>query len=310
MSASASSSTTAHTGLPVDNKGSTTNAGASDVSTAIKQSRFAPRGFLSSNIDQGQTLLQLSLYCFLTGFTSAPTFLACYLWCGFQTGGLVQLSLAVARLFASSPRDTSFHKPDQQALTSLLSFLVGTALGRIGDKVGPRRRWWIMSATFFMSLLTMAAALCAHFSAGPSIAEFRTEAGWQDALGMAALGFASASLGLQAKGSRELTFFAIACSVLSRVLTCLPQRINSQFGTSVVLTTVWVELLNSPKIFLLGRNKFRDHRVIAVFAVFLGGMCSAGIVFASSSAVAFGVCSGLRIISMFSWLLVPSEVAA
>jgi len=86
-------------------------------------------------------------------------------------GGLVQLALAVARLFASSPRDTTFHKPDQQALTSLLSFLVGTSLGRIGDHIGPRRRWWIMSATFFMSLLTMAAALCAHFSAGPSIAE-------------------------------------------------------------------------------------------------------------------------------------------
>ncbi|GAA5986324.1 hypothetical protein JCM5350_002981 [Sporobolomyces pararoseus] len=284
MSASASSSTTAHTGLPLETKGSTTNAGVSDMPTAIKQSKFRPRSFLTSNIDQGQTLLQLTVYCFLTGFTSAPTFLACYLWCGFQTGGLVQLSLAVARLFASSPRDTTFHKPDQQALTSLLSFLVGTSLGRIGDKVGPRRRWWIMSATFFMSLLTMAAALCAHFSAGPSVAEFRTEAGWQDALGMAALGFASASLGLQ--------------------------RINSQFGTAVVLTTVWVELVCDPKLFAVKAVKSRDHRVIAVFSVFLGGMCSAAIVFQSSSAVAFGVCSGLRLISMLTWLLVPSEVLA
>jgi len=88
MSASASSSTTAHTGLPHHEKGSTTNAGVSDLTTAAQQSRFQPRRFLTSNIDQGQTLLQLTVYCFLTGFTSAPTFLACYLWCGFQSESL------------------------------------------------------------------------------------------------------------------------------------------------------------------------------------------------------------------------------
>jgi len=75
-------------------------------------------------------------------------------------------------------------------------------------------------------------------------------------------------------------------------------RYSAQFGTTVVLTTVWVELLNSPSPFKFGRNKFRDHRVIAVFAVFLGGLCSAGIVFASSSAVAFGVCSGEQDLSL------------
>ncbi|CEQ39366.1 SPOSA6832_00891 [Sporobolomyces salmonicolor] len=255
--------------------GSTTNAGAPDVSTTIKQSRFQPRRFLTSNIDQGQTLLQLSLYCFLTGFTSAPTFLACYLWCGFQTGGLVQLSLAVARLFASSPRDTTFHKADQQALTSLLSFLLGSSIGRIGDRVGPKRRWWIMTATFIMALFAMAAALCAHSAHEPSVAEFRLAASWQNAKGMAALGFASASL--------------------------------AQFGTAVVLTTIWVELVNDPKLFALKLAKSRDHRIIGVFSVFLGGMCSAAIVFASNSATALGVAAGLRIISMLSWLLVPME---
>ncbi|GAA6060160.1 hypothetical protein JCM10212_005161 [Sporobolomyces blumeae] len=287
MSASASSSTTAPIGATTIDKGSTTNAGASDAATAIHETRVQPRSFLTANIDQGQTLLQLTFYCFLTGFTSAPTFLACYLWCGFQTGGLVQLSLAVARLYATN--DRTFHKPDQQALTSLLSFLLGTSLGRIGDKVGARRRWWIMTATFIMALFSMAASLCAHFSNSPSVAEFRTETGWQDAQGMAALGFASASLGLQ--------------GIVSK-------RINSQFGTTVVLTTVWVELCNSPNILRFGKNKFRDHRVIAVFAVFLGGFCSAGIVFASSSAIAFAACTGLRLISILTWLLVPMEKIA
>ncbi|BGP19558.1 hypothetical protein JCM10213_000158 [Rhodosporidiobolus nylandii] len=267
--------------------GTTTSASTSDASRALEQAhRFSASRFLEANIDPNQTLWQLVGYCFLTGFTSAPTFLACYLWCGFQTGGLVQLSLAVARLFSTG--DHTFHKPDQQALTSLLSFLLGTSLGRIGDKVGAKKRWWIMASTFIMALMTMAAALCAHFSGEPSVAEFRTEASWQGARGMAALGFASASLGLQ--------------GIVSK-------RINSQFGTAVVLTTIWVELVNDPKLFALKMVKSRDHRLAAVFFVFLGGMCSAGIVFASSSAVAFGVCTGLRIISMFSWMLVPMEKA-
>lgn len=140
-------------------------------------------------------------------------------------GNLVQLSLAIARLFATS--DRTFHKGDQQALTSLISFLLGSSLGRIGDRVGPKKRWWLMTSTFIMALLTMAASLCAHFSGDASVAEcvkrvsrerggnvrgsltlfsvvagrrrYRTEASWSNAKGMAALGFASASLGLQVR---------------------------------------------------------------------------------------------------------------
>ncbi|GAA6012805.1 hypothetical protein JCM10207_005366 [Rhodosporidiobolus poonsookiae] len=264
-----------------------TEGSLSTLTTTEAQAKTSPRRFLSSNIDQNGVVWQMNGYCFLTGFTSAPTFLACYLWCGFQTGGLVQLSLAVARLFAT--RDRTFHKPDQQALTSLLSFLLGSSIGRYGDKVGAKRRWWIMTATFIMGLFTMAAALCAHYSGEMSVAEFRTEASWRSARGMAALGFASASLGLQG---------------------IVAKRITSAYGTAVVLTTIWVELVNDPKLFALKLVKSRDHRVIAVFFVFLGGMCSAGIVFASSSAVAFGVCTGLRMISVLSWLLVPAEKIA
>lgn len=45
----------------------------------------ARRRFMTSNIDCNATLWQLVMYCFLTGFTSAPTFLACYIWAGFQS---------------------------------------------------------------------------------------------------------------------------------------------------------------------------------------------------------------------------------
>lgn len=251
----------------------------------LQQCRRNPVGFLRSNIDTDATLWQLVLYCFLTGFTTAPTFLACYIWCGFQSGGLVQLSLAVARLFATS--DHTFYKGDQQALASLLSFLIGVSFGRIGDHVGVKKRWWLMTATSVMGLMTLAATLCAHFSGEPSIAEYRTEASWQYAKGMAALCFASAALGLQ--------------GVVSR-------RLNSQFGTAVVLTSTWVELFSDPRLFAPQLVKSRDHRTLAIFATFLGGMCSTAVVYATdSSAVALGICTGLRLVSVLSWLLVPVE---
>lgn len=59
---------------------------------------------------------------------------------------------------------------DRQALVSLLSFLIGTSLGRYGDKFGAKRRGWTVGATFFQALLLMAAALCAHFSGEPALA--------------------------------------------------------------------------------------------------------------------------------------------
>lgn len=82
---------------------------------------------------------------------------------------MVQLGLAVARLFATS--DKTFHKPDQQALTSLLSFIVGTSLGRFGVRIGAQRRTWLIGSTFLTALLCMAASLCAHFSGEESVAE-------------------------------------------------------------------------------------------------------------------------------------------
>lgn len=70
----------------------TTTAATSDASTAVEQQRrFSARSFLSGNVDTNACFPQLLLYCFLTGFTSAPTFLACYVWCGFQSAPLLRL---------------------------------------------------------------------------------------------------------------------------------------------------------------------------------------------------------------------------
>lgn len=48
---------------------------------------------------------------------------------------------------------------------------------------------------------------------------FRTEAGWQDALGMAALGFASASLGLQVSPpARDISYLFLKAHLLALLL--------------------------------------------------------------------------------------------
>lgn len=225
--------------------------------------------------------------CFLTGWTVSPSFSATFIWCGFQTGNLAQLGLALARCFAPLEfRTYGFQKADQQALCSLLSFLIGTSLGRIGDKIGPRHRTWLVTASFLQALMAMAAALCAHFSAEVGIANRRDDPSWTEPLGFAALGFISASMGLQG---------------------IIGKRIASPMNTTVVLTTTWVELFNDPLLFSLKPVQSRDIRAMGVAAVFLGAFCSRAVLQSSAGQTgALGVLAGLRIIQTFWWWFIPS----
>lgn len=118
--------------------------------------------------------------------------------CGFQTGNIAQLGIAIARNFDPVPHRTyHFMKPDQQAFVSLLSFLAGTSLGRIGDRIGPKRRNWLVLATFLQCLMTMAGALCAHFGGESQFAGERANPSWTNPVSMTCLGFISATIGLQ-----------------------------------------------------------------------------------------------------------------
>lgn len=201
------------------------------------------------------------------------------------SGNVAQLGLAVARTYAPNTlRTYEFEKADQQALTSLLAFLVGTSLGRIGDRLGNKSRGWLVLATFAQALCLMAAALCAHFCGQSSFASSRTHTTWTNPTGLAALGFASASLGIQG---------------------IIGKRLNTQFATAVVLTTTWCELINDPKLFAVGPSTARDHKVMAVFFLFLGAMISRTLIDVIDSPAVLGIGAGLRVIQVVGWLAVP-----
>lgn len=176
-------------------------------------------------------------------------------------------------------------------MTSLLSFLFGSFLGRFGDRVGSKKRWYLVLSTFLQGLFVLGAALSIHWSndSGP-IANPDSRAGevWTDALGFVAIGFASASVGLQ---------------------SITAKRLGTALGTCVVLTTTLTELVTEPSLFKLGLAPARDDRFMAIAFLFAGGLTGRAVTAESSSAVALGVAAAVRVIIAASWLIIPEKAA-
>jgi MFS family permease len=79
----------------------------------------------------------------------------------------------------------------------LLSFNAGAFFGRLGDRIGPHKRCWLVLSTFVQVLLTIAAALVIWKSGQDSIAAKRGDRSWTNVLTFIGLAFMSASLGIQ-----------------------------------------------------------------------------------------------------------------
>ncbi|KAJ7134274.1 hypothetical protein C8R44DRAFT_421074 [Mycena epipterygia] len=248
---------------------------------------------LNTEVDPAQATGPLAGFSFMTGFIDAISFTAVFVWCGFQTGNFAQLALAIARLWEIQPsgsgHDTSFHIADRQAMTSLLSFIAGAFVGRLGDRVGPHKRVWLVLATFIQVLLTMGAALTVWKSGQGSIAAVRGDPSWTNTLTFVALAFMSASLGVQG---------------------IVGKRLNTQFGTTIVLTTIWVELASDPRLFNLRQKVItRDHKLIAAVALFFGAFVGRALLAQIGAAGALGVGAGLRVLITLAWLVIPGKPA-
>ncbi|KAJ7154681.1 hypothetical protein C8R46DRAFT_441738 [Mycena filopes] len=247
-------------------------------------SRTSWRDFLLSDIDSDYATGPLAVFCFMTGFIDAISFTAVFVWCAFQTGNFAQLALALARL--TSTRELAFSIADRQALTSLVAFNIGAFAGRVGDRVGPQTRAWLISGTAAQAALTLAAGICIQESGQGSVALVRGEPTWTNALSSLGLALMAASLGLQG---------------------IMGKRLNTQFSTTVVLTAVWVELVADPQLFVRRRVTSRDHKLLALVALFAGAVLARLLLGWFGAAATLGVGAGIRIFVAGSWCFVRSK---
>ena len=149
-------------------------------------------------------------------------------------GNTVQLAAAIARLFSGPDQNPRyFHPADRLALCSLVSFVLGAFLGQIGDRIGPKTRLWTIGATALQAGLMAGAFVAIIVSNQASFATDRGDVAWADAPGLVGLGLMSAGMGLQG---------------------IVAKRLNSHYGTTVVLTTIWCELVADPGLFHLSQR--------------------------------------------------------
>ncbi|KAK8849565.1 hypothetical protein IAR55_004900 [Kwoniella newhampshirensis] len=270
---------------PTDRSPSPTLLNVSSSRTPSVSRRFLNQ--LSRSIDTtSKATHAIAIYsCFLTGLTAAPSFAACYVWCGFQTGNAAQLGLAIARTWTPGA-DDGFQIFDRQALVSLLSFLCGATLGQIGNKVGGRRRCWLVGATMGMMTFMLGAALAAHFSGENGIATGRGDPSWVTPTGMLALALSSVTMGLQG---------AVGC------------RLGSPLGCTVPLTSTWVDIFNDPFLFALKHVRTRDVRLMGAFSLIFGACVSRCLMILMGTPGTMGVIVGFRAIQGVWWIFAPDE---
>ncbi|QRW12874.1 hypothetical protein RhiLY_11873 [Ceratobasidium sp. AG-Ba] len=274
------------------------------------------RKYLMDEVDTNIASYPLAGYCFMTGYTDAITYTAAYVWSAFQTGNTIQCAMALAKLFTKYPhprstitfpttmpeeaswnplaaeqwewrRDWGLSTGDGQALASLLAFLFGAFVGRLGDKIGPRKRAWLIFGTFIQALFSLAASLTCWANGESSFGGARGSefTNWGTVLGFLTISFASAGMGLQAHAG---------------------VRIGNIFNSTVVLTTIWVQFVGEPKLFQPHRVKQRDHKAIAILGLIVGGMVGRALVNKIGAHWTFGLGFVIRILIALSWLSIPA----
>lgn len=153
------------------------------------------------------------------------------------------------------------------------------------------------------ALFMTAAAIAIWQSGQRSIATDRGDPAWTGVLSFVCLGFMSATMGLQGiMGKRVNTQFATTST-----LDSLSMPLIFLTAVAVVLTTVWCEFMADPNLFQMKRMKSRDHKFIAIFALFVGGFIGRAILDQIGSAGALGVGTGMRVVIAVGWLFVKGK---
>ena len=78
-------------------------------------------------------------------------------------------------------------------------------------------------------------------------------------------------------------------------------------AVTVVLTTVWCELMADPKLFERRKVRTRDHKILGVGALFIGAFAGRAVLQETSAAGALGVGTGMKVVIALSFLFVPAK---
>ncbi|KAJ7484400.1 hypothetical protein FB451DRAFT_1028032 [Mycena latifolia] len=249
-------------------------------------SRTSWRQFLLSEVDPDYSTGPLAAFCFMTGFIDAISFTAVFVWCGFQTGNFAQAACARLCPAAEYRRVHLLHcRPTGCHLSSRVQ--LGAFIGRIGDRLGPQTRLWLVSGTVVQAVFTIIAGICIQQSGQGSVAIVRGEPSWTNGWTSVGLALMAASLGLQ--------------GIMSK-------RLNTHFSTSVVLTALWVELVTDPQLFQVRRKiASRDYRVLALVALFAGAFGARLLVDKMGAAATLGFGAGIRLFVAAAWFFVRGK---
>jgi hypothetical protein len=87
---------------------------------------------------------------------------------------------------------------------------------------------------------------------------------------------------------------------------CSLEGYQTEFLT-VVLTTIWCELVADPKLFYRGRVSSRDRKLIGAVFIFLGGFTGRALVDQIGPSGALGVGTGIRVVIGLSWIFIPGK---
>ncbi|EIN09328.1 hypothetical protein PUNSTDRAFT_102837 [Punctularia strigosozonata HHB-11173 SS5] len=257
-----------------------------DPEVQERKSRFADlKEYLMSEVNPELCSYPLAGFTFMTGYIDAVTFSAVGLWCGYQTGNSAQLAIAIARLFQVQPDgsyDLTFHMHDRLALASLITFCLGAIVGRMGDKLGPKTRLWLMLGTFIQGLMTMAAAIAIWKSGQPSFEGVNGAPAWTNPAAFVSVGFMSASFGLQG---------------------IMAKRLNTSFTTTLVLTTAWCELVADPK----HRRTVFVKKISAIVSLLIGVFVGRSILQVTDASVTLGIGCGVRVFFALVWFFAPAK---
>lgn len=181
--------------------------------------------------------IQLMSLALATGINDSTTYPDYRTFASNQTGNTAFLAVGALHIAADNVKL-------QFAGFSLGMFILGGyCMGQLGDRFGPRRRWWLLVTNTLQSLMVFAAAALRQWVATES----------QD---------------LSSWSVISLLAFAAGAQV------AMARTVNVPEVTTAMVTSAYIDVMVDPDIFHI-RNRARNRRIFFVLSLLAGGFIGA-----------------------------------